>query len=139
MMIATEPEPVRKIVGLIALGVLLIEFPLLGFVRTGTLEVSELTSGFLPAIFMGFWGWVLLFSSEACRREERLGLSWIMFGLAIIYFFVTTLLAADIIINGNSTSGIAFVTYPFFMAPVIILLCLFLFVFDFLLSRRNQV
>lgn len=101
----------RKKVGLGGLLLLMASTQLAVSIRRDDWSELLQPSGWLwsiiPAAFMGGWGWITLYFS---RAADTRGVHNGLIGLAIAYFATMSYFTFDIILNGNSTSGIAFFT-----------------------------
>lgn len=111
----------RKLIGIGGLVALILSVQVAVCIRRN--DWSELLEwegwlwAFTPAAFMGAWGWIILFASKSCESK---GGSKALNLLAILYFAVVIWVTADIILNGNSTSGIAFLLIPMFGTVVML-------------------
>lgn len=103
----------RKKVGLGGLLLLMASTQLAVSIRRDDWSELLQPSGWLwsiiPAAFMGGWGWITLYFS---RAADTRGVHNGLIGLAIAYFATMSYFTFDIILNGNSTSGIAFFLLP---------------------------
>jgi hypothetical protein len=116
----------RKLVGFGGVAVLVATVQVAASFRRGDWSAMLDPEGWLwaltPAAFMGVWGWIALLIS---RQSDNKGASLGLVGLAALYFAIMAWFTADIILNGNSTSGIAFLLIPIFatvvMLPLIVL------------------
>ena len=85
------------------------------------MESGVWVTAMLVTAFMGLWGFITLIISSANTND---GAKKGLLGLAALYFLASVILTVDIIINGNSTAGIAFFLYPVFALPVMLILIL---------------
>jgi len=116
----------RKLVGFAGVAVLVVTVQVAASFRRGDWSEMLDPEGWLwalmPAAFMAVWGWIALLIS---RQSDTKGASSGLVGLAALYFAIMAWFTADIILNGNSTSGIAFLLIPIFatvvMLPLIVL------------------
>ena len=73
------------------------------------MESGVWVTAMLVTAFMGLWGFITLIISSANTND---GAKKGLLGLAALYFLAAVILTVDIIINGNSTAGIAFFLLP---------------------------
>jgi hypothetical protein len=111
----------RKLVGFAGLAGLVVTVQAAASFRRGDWSEMLDPEGWLwaltPAAFMGVWGWIALLIS---RQSDNKGASSGLVGLAALYFAIMAWFTADIILNGNSTSGIAFFLIPIFATVVML-------------------
>jgi hypothetical protein len=115
---------IRRWVGLGGLVLLLAAIQIAASVRRDEWEslfsASSWFGSFVPAAFLGSWGWVTLF---AAGQSTSAIAARLLILLAVAYFGYAAFLCYDIVVNGNSTSGIAFFFFPgaaaFVMVPLI--------------------
>jgi hypothetical protein len=109
----------RKFIAMVAFVLLAVSTPVLSAIRNSDIgriaDPEGWMTGVIAALLMGSWGWVVLILSKVVSSYQA---SRPLIGLAIVHFVLALLVTGDMVLNGNSTAGVALFLFPALMAPV---------------------